>query len=82
MVAMEGKGDASVMPVRTSDRLRQRPKYYGRGYMYYKPAMRKKVKSKKRTAASQIAKKLLRKPAARSPPADVSYFVCLCLMSL
>lgn len=70
MVAMEGKGDASVAPVRTSDRLRQRPKYYGRGYMYYKPAMRKKVKSKKRTAASQIAKKLLRKPAARAPPAD------------
>jgi len=47
MVVMEGKGDASVTPVRTSDRLRQRPKYYGRGYMYYKPAMRKKVKSKK-----------------------------------
>ncbi|CAL5082334.1 unnamed protein product [Urochloa decumbens] len=70
MVAMEGKGDASVTPVRTSDRLRQRPKYYARGYMYYKPAMRKKVKSKKRTAASQIAKKLLRKPAARPPPAD------------
>ncbi|KAF8701105.1 hypothetical protein HU200_033758 [Digitaria exilis] len=70
MVAMEGKGDASATPVRTSDRLRQRPKYYGRGYMYYKPAMRKKVKSKKRTAASQIAKKLLRKPAARPPPDD------------
>ncbi|RLN35577.1 hypothetical protein C2845_PM03G03100 [Panicum miliaceum] len=67
---MEGKGDASVTPLRTSDRLRQRPKYYARGYMYYKPAMRKKVKSKKRTAASQIAKKLLRKPAARPPPAD------------
>lgn len=70
MVTMEGKGDASVTPVRTSDRLRQRPKYYARGYIYYKPAMRKKVK--KRTAASQIAKKLLRKPAARPPPADVS----------
>ncbi|KAJ1290406.1 hypothetical protein BS78_02G240700 [Paspalum vaginatum] len=67
---MEGKGDASVTPVRTSDRLRKRPKYFARGYMYYKPAMRKKVKSKKRTAASQIAKKLLRKPAARAPPAD------------
>jgi len=72
MVVMEDKGDASVTPVRTSDRLRQRPKYYGRGYMYYKPAMRKKVKSKKRTTASQIVKKLLRKPAARPPPADVS----------
>ncbi|TVU08937.1 hypothetical protein EJB05_42385 [Eragrostis curvula] len=71
MVVMEGKGDASVTPVRTSDRLRQRPKYYARGgYMFYKPGMRKKVKSKKRTAASQIAKKLLRKPAARPPPSD------------
>ncbi|KAL6656331.1 hypothetical protein ACP70R_007157 [Stipagrostis hirtigluma subsp. patula] len=70
MVAMDGKGDASVTPVRTSDRLRQRPKYYARGYMYYKPAMRKKVKPKKRTAASQIAKKLLRKPDARAPPTD------------
>ncbi|XP_062193339.1 ATPase family AAA domain-containing protein At1g05910-like isoform X1 [Phragmites australis] len=70
MVLMEGKGDASVTPVRTSDRLRQRPKYYARGYMYYKPGMRKKVKSKKRTAASQIAKKLLRKPAARAPLTD------------
>ncbi|KAF0914077.1 hypothetical protein E2562_026488 [Oryza meyeriana var. granulata] len=70
MVAMEGKGDASVTPVRTSDRLRKRPKYFGRNYMYYNPAIRKKMKSKKRAAASQIAKKLLRKSAARAPPAD------------
>jgi ATPase family AAA domain-containing protein 2 len=81
MVVMEGKGDV-VTPVRTSDRLRKRPKYYTRGYMYYKPPMRKKVKSKKRTAASQIAKKLLHKPATRAPPTDVSYFVSFCLMSL
>jgi ATPase family AAA domain-containing protein 2 len=82
MVVMEGKGDAAVTPVRTSDRLRQRPKYYARGYMFYKPPMRKRVKSKKRTAASQIAKKLFRKPAARASPADVSYFICLCIMSI
>ncbi|XBI82708.1 hypothetical protein VPH35_091322 [Triticum aestivum] len=68
---MAGKGDESVAPVRSSDRLRQRPKYYGRGYLYYSPNMRNKMNSnKKRTAASQIAKKLLRKPAAREPPAD------------
>uniref|UniRef100_A0A0E0B5B0 Bromo domain-containing protein n=1 Tax=Oryza glumipatula TaxID=40148 RepID=A0A0E0B5B0_9ORYZ len=71
MVGMEGKGDASVTPVRTSDRLRKRPKYFGRNYMYYNPAIRKKMKSKKRAAASQIAKKLLRKSAARAPPADL-----------
>lgn len=71
MAGMAGKGDESVAPVRSSDRLRQRPKYYGRGYLYYSPNMRNKMKSnKKRTAASQIAKKLLRKPAAREPPAD------------
>jgi ATPase family AAA domain-containing protein 2 len=81
MVVMEGKGDG-VTPVRTSDRLRQRPKYFTRGYMYYKPPMCKKVKSKKRTAATQIAKKLLRKPATRAPPTDVNYFVILCLTSL
>jgi hypothetical protein len=38
--------------------------------------MRNKINNKKRTAASQIAKKLLRKPAARDPPDDVSNFVC------
>ncbi|KAG8050547.1 hypothetical protein GUJ93_ZPchr0009g362 [Zizania palustris] len=70
MVTMEGKGDSSVTPVRTSDRLRKRPKYFGRNYMYYNPAIRKKMKSKKRAAASQIAKKLLRKSSVRAPPAD------------
>ena len=78
MAGMDGKGDGSVAPVRSSDRLRQRPKYYGRGYLYYShsPNMRNKINNKKRTAASQIAKKLLRKPAARDPPAEVSNFVC------
>jgi hypothetical protein len=76
MAGMDGKGDAPVAPVRSSDRLRQRPKYYGRGYLYYSPNMRNKINNKKRTAASQIAKKLLRKPAARDPPDDVSNFVC------
>ncbi|XP_044950218.1 ATPase family AAA domain-containing protein At1g05910 isoform X1 [Hordeum vulgare subsp. vulgare] len=71
MAGMAGKGDDSVAPVRSSDRLRQRTKYYSRGYLYYSPSMRNKMKSnKKRTAASQIAKKLLGKPAAREPPAD------------
>ncbi|KAG8057401.1 hypothetical protein GUJ93_ZPchr0002g26321 [Zizania palustris] len=67
---MEGNGDASVTPVRTSDRLRKRPKYFGRNYMYYSPVIHKKMTSKKQAAASQIAKKLLRKSAARAPPAD------------
>ncbi|KAM0894917.1 hypothetical protein ACQ4PT_024173 [Festuca glaucescens] len=70
MAGMDGKGDGQVAPVRSSDRLRERPKYYGRGYLYYSPNMRNKINNKKRTAASQIAKKLLRKPAARDPPAD------------
>ncbi|CAM0952416.1 unnamed protein product [Alopecurus aequalis] len=70
MAGMAGKGDGSVAPVRTSDRLRERPKYYGRRYLYYSPNMRNKMKNNKRTAPSQIAKKLLRKPAARDPPAD------------
>jgi hypothetical protein len=38
--------------------------------------MRNKMNNKKRAPASQIAKKMLRKPAARDPPADVSNFVC------
>lgn len=56
-----GQGDGSVsMPVRTSDRLRRRPKGYGRPYMYYTPTIMrpKRSKTKTRTAASQIAKML------------------------
>lgn len=57
---MDSKRDGAVIgPLRTSDRLRQRRKMFGHGtYLYYKPAMRKKNKSKRRTAASQIAKML------------------------
>ncbi|KAK9159510.1 hypothetical protein Syun_005851 [Stephania yunnanensis] len=46
----------SSRPVRTSDRLRRRPSIYGRGFMYYAQPI--KNKSKRRTAASQIAKML------------------------
>ncbi|RVW76828.1 ATPase family AAA domain-containing protein [Vitis vinifera] len=56
-----GQGDGSASgPVRTSDRLRRRPKMYGRSYLYYSPTIirGKKSKTKTRTAASQIAKML------------------------
>lgn len=63
---MDSKRDGtSITPLRTSDRLRRRPKYFGRPYLYYKPMIRKRIKSKRRTAASQIVKKLLR-PRNRS----------------
>ncbi|KAF3336597.1 ATPase family AAA domain-containing protein [Carex littledalei] len=57
--------------IRTSDRLRSKTKYYNKGFVYYS-SMRKKVKSKKRTAAAQIAKKILtpRKPFSRNVPTD------------
>ncbi|XP_039133348.1 ATPase family AAA domain-containing protein At1g05910 isoform X1 [Dioscorea cayenensis subsp. rotundata] len=69
---MDGRGDASaIRPLRTSDRLRQRRKLFGRRFMYYKPAMRKKPKTKTRTAASQIAKLLRpRNRPVRPPPSD------------
>ncbi|URD77293.1 Bromodomain protein 103 [Musa troglodytarum] len=73
---MDSKGDAAATtPLRTSDRLRQRPKYFGRPFLYYKPVIRKKIKSKKRTAASQIAKKLLRprnRPVQMPPPDSIA----------
>ncbi|CAK9161141.1 unnamed protein product [Ilex paraguariensis] len=56
-----GQGDGPVSrPVRTSDRLRRRPKLYGRPYLYYAPTIirPKRSKTKTRTAASQIAKML------------------------
>ncbi|MBA0837929.1 hypothetical protein Goarm_010039, partial [Gossypium armourianum] len=56
-----GQGDGPVSgPVRTSDRLRRRPKVYGRTYLYYTPTIirTKKSKTKTRTAASCIAKML------------------------
>ncbi|KAK9288139.1 hypothetical protein L1049_016587 [Liquidambar formosana] len=55
------QGDGPVSrPVRTSDRLRRRPKIYGRTYLYYTPTIirTKKSKTKTRRAACQIAKML------------------------
>lgn len=46
---------SSPRPVRTSDRLRKRPKSYNRYVMFPKS---KRSKTKTRTAASQIAKML------------------------
>ncbi|KAK8498084.1 hypothetical protein V6N13_121416 [Hibiscus sabdariffa] len=56
-----GQGDGPVSgPLRTSDRLRRRPKVYGRTYLYYSPTIirTRKSKTKTRTAASRIAKML------------------------
>ncbi|KAL5539523.1 hypothetical protein UlMin_045178 [Ulmus minor] len=62
--------------VRTSDRLRRRPKIHGRAYFYYTPStmMRKrKRKTKSRTAASRIAKLLGNsKPSTNTNKADSS----------
>ncbi|CAH2038800.1 unnamed protein product [Thlaspi arvense] len=55
------QGDESLTkPVRSSDRLRRRPKLYGRSYYYYSPNIlhNRKRNTKTRTAASQIAKML------------------------
>ncbi|XP_044499332.1 ATPase family AAA domain-containing protein At1g05910 isoform X2 [Mangifera indica] len=54
-----GQGDGSVSgPLRTSDRLRRRPKILGRTYLYYNPKnfRGRKSKTRARTAASQIAR--------------------------
>ncbi|KAJ6734261.1 hypothetical protein OIU79_001505 [Salix purpurea] len=56
-----GQGDGPVArPVRTSDRLRRRPKVFSRTYLYYTPSIirPRKGKTKTRTAASRIAKML------------------------
>ncbi|XP_034900808.1 ATPase family AAA domain-containing protein At1g05910-like isoform X3 [Populus alba] len=56
-----GQGDGPVArPVRTSDRLRRRPKVFSRTYLYYSPSIirPRKGKTKTRTAASRIAKML------------------------
>ncbi|OAY51915.1 ATPase family AAA domain-containing protein At1g05910 isoform X1 [Manihot esculenta] len=56
-----GQGDGPVArPVRTSDRLRRRPKVFSRTYLYYTPTIirSRKGKTKTRTAASRIAKML------------------------
>lgn len=53
-------------PVRTSDRLRRRPKPYGNGrpFLYYMEPRR--GKAKKKTAASQIAKMLGNRPVRKA----------------
>ncbi|PPS04100.1 hypothetical protein GOBAR_AA16548 [Gossypium barbadense] len=56
-----GQADRPVTrPLRSSDRLRRRPKVYGRPYLYYSPTIirNKKSRTKTRTAASRIAKML------------------------
>lgn len=56
-----GEADRPVTrPLRSSDRLRRRPKVYGRPYLYYTPTIirNKKSRTKTRTAASRIAKML------------------------
>lgn len=72
MYSKQGDGPDS-MPVRTSDRLRRRPKTYGRPYMFYTPTLRrppKRSKTKTRTAASQIAKMLSSGNQPRAKNAD------------
>ncbi|KAF8057206.1 hypothetical protein N665_1263s0004 [Sinapis alba] len=64
-----GDGSEDTKPVRSSDRLRRRPKLYGRSYYYYTPNLHnRKRNTKTRTAASQIAKMLHKgnKPARAS----------------
>ena len=65
-------------PVRTSDRLRRRPKLYGRPYLYYTPTIiRPKRRKTKTKTASQIAKML--RPGNRpvhTSNADVCVFLC------
>lgn len=60
-----GQGDGpESRPIRTSDRLRRRPKIYGRAYLYYTPTIirTRKGKTKSRTAASRIAQMLAPRP--------------------
>ncbi|KAJ0250818.1 ATPase family AAA domain-containing protein [Hirschfeldia incana] len=65
----QGDGE-DTKPVRSSDRLRRRPRLYGRSGYYYSPNMvrNRKRNTKTRTAASQIAKMLHKgnKPARAS----------------
>ncbi|XP_048599426.1 ATPase family AAA domain-containing protein At1g05910 isoform X1 [Brassica napus] len=69
------QGDGSdTKAVRSSDRLRRRPKLYGRSYYYYSPNLHnRKRNTKTRTAASQIAKMLHKgnKPARASSATNV-----------
>lgn len=65
----QGDGE-DIKPVRSSDRLRRRPRLSGRSCYYYSPNMvhNRKRNTKTRTAASQIAKMLHKgnKPARAS----------------
>jgi len=55
----QGDGGPVSRPVRTSGRLRRRPKQYGRTYGFYSPTIiRTKKKTKTRAAASRIAEML------------------------
>ncbi|XP_011096956.1 ATPase family AAA domain-containing protein At1g05910 isoform X2 [Sesamum indicum] len=65
--SVEGDGSDS-RPVRTSDRLRSRPKFYNRPYLYYTPTIirSKRKKTKTRTAAAQIAKMLREKRSSKA----------------
>ncbi|KAG8378409.1 hypothetical protein BUALT_Bualt08G0134400 [Buddleja alternifolia] len=57
--SVEGDGPDS-RPLRTSDRLRGRPKFYNHPYLYYSPTIirSKRKTTKTRTAAAHIAKML------------------------
>ena len=69
-----GQGDGPVArPVRTSDRLRRRPKVFSRTYLYYTPSIirPRKGKTKTMTAASRIAK-MLGNRVVRAANANVS----------
>ncbi|KAK4413305.1 ATPase family AAA domain-containing protein [Sesamum alatum] len=65
--SVEGDG-SDTRPVRTSDRLRSRPKFYNRPYLYYTPTIirSKRKKTKTRTAAAQIAKMLREKRSSKA----------------
>jgi len=79
-----GQGDGPVArPVRTSDRLRRRPKVFSRTYLYYTPSIirPRKGKTKTRTAASRIAK-MLGNRAVRAANANVSVHISFNFISL
>lgn len=81
MYSKRSEGDGpDTRPVRTSDRLRSRPKVYGRTYVYYpSPIIRSnRKKNKTRTAAAQIAKLLSPGNRARTSKANVMFLIYLC----
>lgn len=80
----QGDGPGSGPAVRTSDRLRRRPKVYGRPYLYYPSTIirSRKSKTKTRTAASRIAKMISGDRPVRTSNNNVSYdsFLTLCVI--